>query len=200
MVAWNMTPNSHNYYNKSCNFCKFVKLKETQYHIDIEIDRLTNSITNTISGDSFSTEILPVTKADLKSITRKSGWKFNWKTEVALADREVFKLTIEGNPHIVQGLISLTDMQDHIFLWLIESAPFNFGKPKLYEGVPGNMVAFACKESKDKGYDGCISFTSKTKLIGHYEKTLGTVHLGNQRMIIYPSAAEKLITRYFNTK
>jgi len=84
-------------------------VKQTQYHIGIEIDRLTNSITNTISGDSFPTEILPVTKADLKSITKKSGWKFNWKSEAALDDREVFKLTIEGNSHIVQGLVSLTE-------------------------------------------------------------------------------------------
>jgi hypothetical protein len=175
-------------------------VKNSKYHIDIEIDRLTNSITNTISGDSFPIEILPITKADVKSINKKSGWKFNWKAEVVLDDREVYKLTIEGNPHIVQGLISLTDMKDHIYLWLIESAPFNFGKPKLYEGVPGNLVAFACKESKEKGYDGCISFTSKTKLIEHYEKALGAVHIGNHRMIIYPNAAEKLITRYFKTK
>ena len=174
-------------------------MKQSIYHIDIEIDRLTNSITNTISGDSFPTEILPLTKADLKSITRKSGWKFNWKSEAALDDREVFKLTIEGNPHIVQGLVSLTDMQDHIFLWLIENAPFNFGKPKLYEGVAGNLIAFACKESRNKGYEGCISFTSKTKLIRHYEKTLGAVHLGNHRMVIYPNGAEKLINRYFKT-
>lgn len=104
-----------------------------------------------------------MTKADLKHVTKKNGWQFNWKSEA-------------------------------------ESAPFNFGKPKLYEGVPGNLVAFACKESRDKGYEGCISFTSKTKLIGHYEKTLGAVHLGNHRMVIYPNAAEKLINRYFNTK
>lgn len=171
-----------------------------KYHIGIEIDRLTNSISNTISGDNFPTEVLPITRAGLKSITKKSGWKFNWKSEVSLENREVFKLTIEGNPHIVQGLISLTDMQDHVFLWLIESAPFNFGKPKLYEGVPGNLVAFACKVSRDKGYEGCISFTSKTKLIRHYEKTLGAVHLGNHRMVIYPNAAGKLINRYFKTK
>jgi hypothetical protein len=94
-------------------------VKETRYHIGIEIDRLTNSITNTISGDSFPTEILPVIRSDLKSITKKAGWKFNWKAEAASADREVYKLTIEGNPNIVQGLISLTDRQDHIFFtWL----------------------------------------------------------------------------------
>jgi len=173
---------------------------KTQYHIDIEIDRLTNSITNAISGDSFPTEVLPVTKADIKSITKKNGWKFNWKAETVLNDREVFKLTIEGNPHIVQGLISIADRQDHIFLHLIESAPFNFGKPKLYEGVPGNLVAFACKESMDKGYEGFLSFFSKTKLIHHYEETLGAVHVGGHRMVIYTKEAEKLINRYFKSK
>jgi hypothetical protein len=57
-------------------------VEQPSYHIDIEIDRPTNSIVNTISGDSFPTEILPVTKADLKSITKKNDWKFNWKGEV----------------------------------------------------------------------------------------------------------------------
>ena len=179
---------------------KFEKVKEGVYHIGIEIDRLTNSVVNTISGDSFPTEVLPITKADLKSITKKSGWKFNWKAEAVLQDREVFKLTIEGNPHIVQGLISITDRKDHIFLHLIESSPFNFGKPKLYEGVPGNLVAFACKESKDKGYEGFVSFFSKTKLIHHYEKTLGAEHVGGHRMVIYADQANKLINRYFNSK
>jgi hypothetical protein len=181
-------------------FSKFVEVKGSQYHIDIEIDRLTNSIVNTISGDSFQTEVLTVTKEDMKGITKKAGWKFNWKEEFKFNDRQVYKLTIEGNRNIIQGLLSLTDMQDHIFLWLIENAPFNFGKPKLYEGVAGNLVAFACKTSRDKGYEGCISFTSKTRLIAHYEKTLGAVHLGNHRMVIYPNAALKLINQYFKSK
>jgi hypothetical protein len=73
-------------------------------------------------------------------------------------------------------------------------------KPMLYEGVPGNLVAFACKESMDKGYEGFLSFFSKTKLIQHYEKTLEAVHVGGHRMVIYETAAKKLINRYFNTK
>lgn len=106
-------------------------MKHSKYHIGIEIDRLTNSIVNTISGDSFQTEVLPITKEDLKGITKKARWKFNWKAEAKFDDRQVYKLTIEGNRNIVQGLLSLTEMHDHIFLWLIENAPFNFGKPKL---------------------------------------------------------------------
>ena len=40
------------------------------------IDRLTNSILNTISGDSFKTEIILLNKFDLKKITKKKGWNF----------------------------------------------------------------------------------------------------------------------------
>lgn len=172
-------------------------MKENQYHIGIEIDRITNSVVNTISGDSFPTEILPVTSADLKGITKKNGWKFNWKAEAKIKGKEVYKLTIEGNPHIVQGLISISNEADHVFMHLIESAPFNYGKPKLYEGVPANLVAFACKMSWDYGYQGFIAFVSKTKLMAHYEKTLGAHFIGGHRMAIGSEAALKLINRYF---
>jgi len=40
---------------------------------DFIIDRLTNSILNTISGDSFPTEVSILTKKDLKIITQKTG-------------------------------------------------------------------------------------------------------------------------------
>jgi hypothetical protein len=40
---------------------------------DIEIDGLTNSIKNVISGDSFSTDISRITKTDLKKISQKEG-------------------------------------------------------------------------------------------------------------------------------
>ena len=112
----------------------------------------------------------------------------------------VYKLAIEGNSNIVQGLVSISDYQDHIFLHLIESAPFNFGKPKLYEGVAGNLIAFACKESQAKGYEGFVAFVSKTKLMRHYEKTLGTHNIGGHRMAIGRDAAQALIDQYFKTK
>lgn len=181
-------------------FSKFVQVKGSKYHIGIEIDRLTNSIINTISGDSFQTEILPVTKDDIKGVTKKVGWKFNWKSEAKLADRKVYKLTIEGNPTIIQGLLSISDYDDHVFMHLIESAPFNFGKPKLYEGVPGNLVAYACKESVEKGHEGFVAFVSKTKLMRHYEETLGAHFIGGQRMAIGREAAAKLINQYFKPK
>ena len=109
--------------------------------------------------------------------SKKNGWLFNWATEFKLTERQVFKLTIRNNPDIVQGLLSISDYNDHYYLHLIESSPFNLGKNKLYGGVPGNLFAFTCKSSWDKGYQGFVSFTSKTRLIEHYEKTLGATHV-----------------------
>lgn len=176
-----------------------IVVKHTKYHIGIEIDRLTNSIVNTISGDSFPTEIHEVTKDDLKIVTKKNGWLFGWADEFKLKDRKLFKLTIKDNVNIIQGMVSISDYSDHYYLHLIESAPFNMGKSKLYEGVPGNLFAFSCKCSKDKGYDGFVSFTSKTKLIEHYTKSIGAIHVGGHKMIIFPDSADKLINKYFQT-
>jgi hypothetical protein len=171
--------------------------KETTYFIDIEIDKLTNSILDTISGKSYNTEVLPITKADLKIVTKKNGWLFSWSLEAKYADRQIFKLVICDNPDLIQGLISVSDYNDHYYLHLVESAPFNLGKHKVYEGVPGNLFAFTCKISWDKGYEGFVSFTSKTKLIEHYERSLGATHVGGHKMVIFPYEALKLIKKYF---
>ena len=173
--------------------------QEKKIYLDFVIDSLTNYIQNTISGDSFATEVIRLTKADLKQVTKKNGWNFNWKQELNNNSREVYKLTIVNNPTIIQGILSFSIKPDHIYMELIESAPFNLGKNKLYEGVLGNLVAFACKVSFQQGFEGFISFTAKTKLIEHYEKTLGAYHFGNHLMIINTKAAEYLIDKYFKS-
>ena len=66
---------------------------------DFVIDRLTNSIINVISRDSFQTEVSRLSKNDLKNITKKNGWNFNWKTEFQDIQKEVYKLTIANNPN-----------------------------------------------------------------------------------------------------
>ena len=163
---------------------------------DIEIDKLTRSVENAITGDSFQTEVLPLTPIDLRKI-KKAEWLFDWKREGKQPDRQVFKLVIMGNPDIIQGLISLQDRGDHIFMALIESSKFNRGARKVYLGVPGNLVAFACKFSFERGYDGYVSFESKSRLIEHYSKSLGASVLFGNIMAIDTRAASKLVTQYF---
>lgn len=173
--------------------------KQKINYLDFEIDKLTNSIQNTVSGDSFPTEVSRLTKADLKQITKKNGWAFNWKKELDDNTREVYKITISNNPNIIQGILSFTIEPDHVYMDLLESAPFNRGRNKLYEGVAGNLVAYACKVSFQHGFDGYISFTAKTKLIDHYIKTLDAYRFGGHLMIINTIAANKLIDKYFKS-
>jgi len=99
--------------------------KRDKIGFDVEIDELTNSIKNVISGDSFSTDISRITKTDLKKVSQKEGWQFDWKLELKHPERDVFKLTIVNNQSIIQGLISLEVRSDHVFMHLVESAPFN---------------------------------------------------------------------------
>ena len=165
--------------------------------LDFEVDKLTNSIENVKSGDSFPTEISLLTNAELKGLTKKNSWQFNWASELKAPAREVYKLTISNNPNIIQGVVSLEVKSDHVHMHLIESAPFNIGKNKTYLGVPGNLVAFVCKVSFQRGGEGYVSFIAKTKLIKHYIKSLGAVQFGGHNMMITTEAALKLTNKYF---
>jgi hypothetical protein len=170
---------------------------DAKNNIDAEIDRLTDSIVNAYSGDRFDTEIACVSHEDLRTASRKNGWRFNWRKEYALPQRTVYKLYIERNPSIIQGLVCLEVMADHVHMHLLESAPFNIGVGKIYLGVPGNLVAFACQLSLGLGFEGNLAFVAKSQLIKHYQDSLGAVFIGGQRMIIFPDAALKLIQKYF---
>jgi hypothetical protein len=165
--------------------------------LDFNIDKLTNSIENVVTGDSFATDVSILTQQDLKNITKTNEWVFDWKSEFKNPLRDTYKLTIVNNSTIIQGLISLEIKPDHVYMHLIENAPFNKGKDKVYAGVAGNLVAFACKLSFQRGHQGNVSFISKTQLIEHYQKTLGASHFGGRLMIIETKAALHLINKYF---
>jgi hypothetical protein len=174
--------------------------KVSKIGLDFIIDKLTNSIENVVTGDSFATDISIATFNDLKNITKKNDWQFDWKFEYKQPEREVYKLTIVNNQQVVQGLISLEVKIDHVYMHLVESAPFNKGKAKMYAGVPGNLVAFACKLSFQRGHEGNLAFFSKTQLIQHYIDSLGAMHVGGRIMIINKTAALKLINKYFQNE
>ncbi|MBI4945949.1 MAG: hypothetical protein HY840_06065 [Bacteroidetes bacterium] len=165
--------------------------------LDFEVDKLTNSIENVITGDSFPTDVLPLTRVELKHITKKRGWNFDWKSEFLFPDRDVYKLTITNNVEIVQGLISLSVTPDNVYVHLLENAPFNIGRNKIYAGVAGNLMAFACKLSFKHGRDGFVSFRAKTRLIDYYIKSLGAIHFGGHLLVIQTDSALKLLDKYF---
>jgi hypothetical protein len=160
-----------------------------------QIDKLTHSIENAKSGESFRTQILPFLPND-KGFS-KGKWKFDWIKESLETSRKIYKLITIENPSIIHGLISIEDKGDLIYMHLLENAKFNKGKEKAYLGVAGNLVAYACKVSFEKGYDGFISFTSKSKLIEHYKKSLGAKIFMANVMIIDTPESFRLFKRYF---
>lgn len=152
--------------------------------LDFEIDKLTNSIENSITGEIFDTEVIRIFQKDCKQI-KKKNWNFDWHKEFKNPANEIYKLTTINNIEIIQGLICFTDKHDHVFIPLIESTSFNKGKNKIYKGVAGNLVAYSCKVSFEKGYDGVVSFIAKSQLIEHYQQTLGAKKFGaSNRMYI----------------
>jgi len=78
-----------------------VKVRKTG--LDFEVDKLPKSIENVVTGDSFQTIVSLVSVEDLKNVTKKNNWLFNWKQEIKQANRIVYKLTIAGNIKLFKG-------------------------------------------------------------------------------------------------
>ncbi len=158
------------------------------------IDKLTRSIENAQTGESFPTQVLPLTVAESRKL---KGWTFDWAREVATPGRQVFQLNTIDNPHIIHGLLGLEAKPDHVFMHLVESARFNKGSNKAYLGVLGNLVAFACRWSFELGHEGFVSFESKSALKAHYKQVLGAAELGGLRLYLGTSAATALVKQYY---
>jgi hypothetical protein len=160
------------------------------------IDKITNSIEDAKTGKNLDTEVHPIGKAEIKTVLKKNGWHFNWRNEFKEPKRQLYKLVVHGD-HNLQGLLSIEIMDGYIEMHLIENAPHNLGHEKLYLGVAGNLVAYACKMSFDLGFGGYVSFRAKTKLIDHYRETLGAESIYRERMAIRSNSAKKLVNSYY---
>jgi hypothetical protein len=166
---------------------------KNKQEVEIEIDRLTNSIVNAQSGDVFDTEFHKASKREIK----KKDWLFDWHLELTKRECEVYKMTIKDNENIIQGLISVEIKDKYVFVSLVENAKFNRGTGRTYVGVGGNLFAFACKYSMTLGFSGFVAFISKTALMPYYQKKLGAEVALGQRMFISDSEAVKLVNQYF---
>jgi hypothetical protein len=161
--------------------------------VNIVIDALINSIRNVVSGETFDTVVIKVSKSDTKYL--KKGWAFDWIEESK--SNKIYKLTTKDNPNVIQGLVSLEEINDNVRVHLIENAQFNIGKNKVYEGVAGNLFAFACKLSFDKGHEGNISFIAKSNLISHYEKTIKAKRIGNTNLMVLETDKAKILVEKY---
>ncbi len=165
--------------------------------LDVEIDGLTQSVVIARTGRSLQTRIVDWSDLAPMQLDLVSDWQFDWRSESMSESRQVAALLV-AHSEAVEGLMSCERRLDHVHVHLIESAPHNIGAAKRYNGVPANLMAYACRESGRLGFDGVVVFDSKTDLINHYMETLGAIRLGrSNRMVLNEEAAKSLIARYF---
>ena len=166
--------------------------------IDQPIDKLTKSIEEARTGRSYQTEIRRAILADLKYLATE-GWRFDWAVE--MVDSEVYKLTVPKLGSTIHGLISLMRAAGFVQVNLVESHPENVGHKKRYQGIAGNLFAFAANLAFDLGHDGIVMFIAKSELISHYEKTLGAKRMGRSpKMFLDSAASSRLVAQYFGDK
>jgi hypothetical protein len=178
-----------------CIFVFLCMTKSKTRRLDFEVDKMSNSIEQARTGKVFATRLVRLYPPDAARLASQK-WQFDWTLELRNPDHEVYALVIRDNPERLHGVISISDMDDHIFMDLLESAPFNIGRDKEYTGVASNLVAFACYRAFKIGYDGIVAFEAKTKLIGHYETTLGAKLIAGNRMFINTPEAHILVNNY----
>lgn len=164
--------------------------------ISVEIDKFTPCLVETSSGEIVDTEYSLADETDLKT----DGWNFNW-SDKDLKNSEIYKLTLKGDD-TVQGLIALNDFKkdNAVYIRLVESAPNNIGKNKMFEGVGGHLFAIAIQKSVQRGYGGFVFMDAKNiELVNYYRQTLKATHIGGvhpYRMFIDEDNAIEILQTY----
>lgn len=175
-----------------------LKNNEKDSIITIEVDEMTPCLRRLKDNVIVKTEVKEIKyrKSDFKD------WLFDWsKTEKK--GYQILALYANGDNRI-QGAISIKPKKENLTIEIdiAESAPFNSSynkkvKGKEYNGVGAHLFAEVCKRSFDLGYDGYVEFIAKTNLISYYQKELGAVLIGGQKMVIDEFSAKKLVDRYY---
>lgn len=131
---------------------------------------------------------------------KKDGWNFNWRKLFTVEGSEIFKLSLVNTPEIVEGILMLTLFNDEmVFMNNIEVAPQNIEKSKQLDHIAGCLLAFACKQSFEKGkgnYQGFLSFDSKTALIEFYQNKYGATWAIGHKMFFDTETGKKLMNHY----
>jgi len=133
-------------------------------------------IRHQISGKLRSVLVELMSTEDYKMIT-KARYFFNWKTE---KQYPVYKLNITGDKEIL-GLMSVEHFRNEkrLEIKLLAVSKENRGKHKKYEGIAGNLIAYACREAiRLYAENACVSLIPKDVIRNHYMKKYGMIEAG----------------------
>jgi hypothetical protein len=152
-------------------------------------------ITEIKTGIKKKVEITTLRKDDIKRLP-KSRYSFDWSKVDKSAT--IFILNEVGSGDIL-GAIAILKFPDEFRyeIKLLAVSRENVGSKKIYEGIAGCLMAYACKEClKENGELACVSLVPKTKLKPHYIKKYGMEDAGWQ-IFLAELPLLKMINTYY---
>lgn len=153
---------------------------------------LRNAVWLNATGEKYDAIATPVLLAEILKHRRHFSFDF----VVLVKEFIVYKLMVETQPGIIQGLVAFRETPGILHCANMETNLQNQGKGAVYSGVGKAIVGLCCRYSFDIGLTGEIYFDAKNKLFPYYER-MGAIHLAGLRMLIEKKDAIKLINLYF---
>jgi hypothetical protein len=153
----------------------------------MEIEEVSNS-------DMKEVEVTSLDPKDMRNLT-KSRYAFDWKKPYK--ESLVFVLRIKGAQDIL-GAMAIVKFPSELRyeVKLLATSRENVGKNKIYEGIAGCLLSFACRECiREYGYLACVSLIPKTELRDHYIRKYNMSEGGAQVYLDSKSLVD-LINRY----
>ena len=147
----------------------------------------------------YEAEFKKLERSDRFLLLKRDGWSkgFDWLSYLGQNSQFTpYKLVLKGTNEI-QGLIALRLENGYVMVDLIEKAPINRTPDEEFINCAEVLFGFACKFSKEQGYEGFISFYSKTVLVEHYMRKYGAELIGDRRLAIGSLEANRLIALYY---
>ncbi len=141
-------------------------------------------------------KIALIEEEDYKILTKKRYY-FSWKSFKSRTDTTVYKLQVLGNDDIL-GVMALIEVpeENSIELSLLACSKENAGSHKVYEGIAGHLIAYACRRAVAQyGRNPGVSLVPKTKLKSHYMKQYGMLDAGRQ-LFLEGKALNDIILKY----
>lgn len=154
------------------------------------------------SGEDKPTYIEIADSKDFRLLTKRR-YSFNWSVYKHTADTFVLRLEMDND---ILGVMKLKHFpsEDRIEVELLASSKENTGRRKIYDRIPGCLLAYACyKCYMEHGKDALVMLKPKTVLSQHYIDKYGMnvegiylalekdalIEMINQYLFIYEQAA-----------
>lgn len=150
------------------------------------------------NGGLYRAVFSPLTVGDTQQMRVSQGWSkgLTWRNELYRPGNSVWKIT-DMETKTIQGVISLREKRDHVYVNLIESAPHNRSHPKIFVNIARVLIAFAGKRSIEIGADGFIALKPKDSLRNYYVENFRAFPLLDRNVGIADVVTKYWIRIYF---